>query len=595
MSDIYFSLKDEDILKIIGFGTDSTNEEIYEKVQRANLKSNVEVNNYKIDMTSFSFGDEDENNSFKAIDRDLLNIYLSYVDNILEFDFDNPESKEKFINRYKTVNIMSDEELGEKFDIIKDIFYSDYSLIKDNEILRKPLNIDKLFNSREFKELRYKPVRPQDNNPKSRFRFIQTGMLDFNFTDISDEFRIYLCPTVENMRNLLAEILKRTFPDNACLIKYCKDEKYTDKIILYIHRKDFSKYVNIIKKIKKDYPEYFIGMQKNIFWGNINGLDGVYAGETPNYPFDKNYSYGSLRATIANKVLQKIDDKLSKEEQVEEFKYYFKLYCVMYNINPANPSINYFSDISSKLKIDSDLFIKVKDVTKEGKFIVSAEYYDEFYGNSSPFIEISYSELIDIYSGNNPMVKKDVVERLNKKLGEQEKLDFLRMCDNALISLIEDIIPYNLDHFIPSYQVDFDNKFSFHGDKRSFDFKLFYSIQTKVCMYISMVLQNMFLNFENQGFELKIQELKDEINDLDEKLYGERGVSIAQADQIIEKHRNNYSKGLINVSREELLMKINKYFSLKKEEIKNNLDFLDSNEIGQIDSIIVDLVNNKKM
>ncbi len=145
--------------------------------------------------------------------------------------------------------------------------------------------------------------------------------------------RLYICPSVENMRNLVKGIIESHLSQGIDLVcKIAKNMNRNDRIVIYLTG-NFDEEVSLIKEIQNDSPELFAGCRKNKLWCDINGFENVYYGEEPR---NKGFSYGEDRARIIGEIFALQKENLIDPDDEEELKNIYRLECLKRRVNPFN-------------------------------------------------------------------------------------------------------------------------------------------------------------------------------------------------------------------------------------------------------------------
>lgn len=145
--------------------------------------------------------------------------------------------------------------------------------------------------------------------------------------------RLYICPSVENMQNLVKRIIESHSSQGVDLVcKITKNMNRNDRIVIYLTG-NFDEEVDLIKEIQNDDPELFAGCRKNKLWCDIDGLENVYYGEEPQ---NKAFSYGEDRARIIGEIFALQKENIIDPNNEEELKNVYRLECLKRRINPFN-------------------------------------------------------------------------------------------------------------------------------------------------------------------------------------------------------------------------------------------------------------------
>ena len=152
------------------------------------------------------------------------------------------------------------------------------------------------------------------------------------FSDPHNKFRIYMSPTDENLYLLVNELLKRSYRENKKIyLKYGRQNRL-DKIVMYLQSKDdLLDKLDLIEKIKKEHPNYFVNMGKSSFWISPSKIDGVYISPEAHIKkiIDGNFpSFGILMNSVIGQIKEYLYFALGElgEEKDMPLKKYNKDY-----------------------------------------------------------------------------------------------------------------------------------------------------------------------------------------------------------------------------------------------------------------------------
>ncbi len=191
--------------------------------------------------------------------------------------------------------------------------------------------------------------------------------------------RLYFCPSVENMQNLVKGIIESHLSQGVDLVcKIAKNMNRNDRIVIYLTG-NFDEEVSLIKEIQNDSPELFAGCRKNKLWCDIDGFENVYYGEDPQ---NKAFSYGEDRARIIGEIFALQKENLIDPDDEEELKKIYQLECLKRYVNPFNWGF-YINDDKVSSAAD-DVLYGLRDVEfqQETEYKDSHEIVDDWIANN---------------------------------------------------------------------------------------------------------------------------------------------------------------------------------------------------------------------